>query len=171
MKKILLQIFPALFLLVCLSVHGQNRSTTAVPINITLVKGINLSTIKGDLNFGEIVTNSVASKMIKNPNDGVLIEVNGNPGRDVFVNYSNTILTVDEDLGTENTSLNFQPKLVASVDQEYIAPTTIESSSSVTLNNKDGFGKHYLWIGGEIEVNENSQHGNYQGTLTLTVSY
>jgi spore coat protein U-like protein len=169
MKKILLQIFPAIFLLVNLSVCGQSRSTSNVPISISVVKGINLTTIKGDLDFGEIVTNTVASKLVKEPSEGMLIEVNGNPGRNVFVHYTNTSLTV-EDSESAN-SLNFKPNIVASEDQNYTSPQKLEPSSSVTLNNKDGYGSHYFYLGGEIEVDQNSQHGNYQGTLTLTVSY
>lgn len=171
MKKILLQIFPALFFLVYISASAQVRSTANIPISISIVKGINLSTIKGDLDFGEIVTNTVASKMIKNPDDGMLIEVNGNPGRDVFVQYSNTTLTANNNISDDSGSLNFSPKLVSSAKQSYSETTPLQSSSHVTLENSNGYGKYYLWIGGEVELSDNSQHGNYQGTLTLTVSY
>jgi spore coat protein U-like protein len=170
MKKILLQIIPAL-LLVCLSAYGQNRGNLDIPINISLIKGINLTAIKGDLDFGEIVLNHASTKMVKTPNDGLLIEVNGNPGRNVFVDYSNSPLFKQGEESNEEGSLDFNPNLLASETSTTNNTTLLNSNSSLTLKNSNGLGKHYLWIGGEIDVDANSSHGSYQGTLTLTVSY
>ncbi len=171
MKKYFSSFLPAILFLGFISIQGQGRSTANIPINVSLLKGIQVSTLSGDLDFGEIVKSGVSSKLTKKPGEGVLIEVNGHPGKSVIVEYTNPLLANFDAVGINEPVINFNPVLTSSPDQNYIETSLLKSSSSMTLADNNGYGKQYIWVGGELEIDKDAPHGNYQGTLTLTISY
>ncbi|MCK5591636.1 MAG: hypothetical protein KAI72_06750, partial [Candidatus Pacebacteria bacterium] len=61
-------------------VNSQAKQNAQIDVRITLTKGLNLRTIQGDLNFGEIIQTGVSSNLVKTPNKGLVLEVNGSPG-------------------------------------------------------------------------------------------
>ena len=156
-------------------VNSQAKQNAQVDVRITLTKGLNLRTIQGDLNFGEIIQTGVSSNLVKTPNKGLVLEVNGSPGREVFVNYGN--VTLDNDNWTNNTGgvkglMTFSPIVEhTKANIIYSDATHISSGNAYPLEESSGDGLLYLWVGGEIDVTQSQPSGDYEGQFTVTVSY
>lgn len=156
-------------------VNSQVKKNAQVNVQISLVKGLNLHTVQGDLNFGEIVQTGVSSNLIKTPGKGLVLEVNGSPGKDVFVNYGN--VTLDNENWTKGTGgikglMTFSPIIEhTKANNTYSQAIPISSGNAYTLRESSGNGLLYLWIGGEIEVAQFQPSGDYEGQFNVTVAY
>jgi len=156
-------------------VNSQAKQNAQVDVWITLTKGLNLRTVQGDLNFGEIIQTGVSSNLIITPSKGLVLEINGSPGRDVFVNYGN--VTLDNENWTNGTGgvkgfMTFSPIVEhtkANIIYSDAAP--ISSGNAYPLEESSGDGLLYLWVGGEIDVAHSQPSGDYEGQFTVTVSY
>ncbi|MBN1299844.1 MAG: DUF4402 domain-containing protein [Melioribacteraceae bacterium] len=164
-------ILPAV-LLCFSSVHAQYRSEASIPISLKLTKGLNLSTIKGDLDFGEIISNQSLNAVAKDPQNGVLLQIAGHPGREVIVEFDQTLLSnsswVERNGGTLN-QIHFSPSVETGNTENYNETAIVSAGQSVKLEN--GSGKKYLWVGGELQLNSGTPQGDYSGNFTLTINY
>lgn len=169
MKYLKRVVLVLLFLVVAtLSINAQNRVVASADVRISVVKALQINKLQGDLSFGDFVQTGVSAKMERTPDKGILFEVNGNPGRDVTLDFENVSLGN----GSENNSLNFIPHLSQTKSNStYINPTEVHKGSSHKLENINGTGYLYLWVGGEIMVDKELSNGDYSGDFSVTVSY
>ena len=164
-------------LVLCFStnVFSQGKQNAVANVSISLVKSLNFRTVQGNLNFGEIVQTSTSSNLSIIPGKGLLLEVNGSPGKNVFVNYSDVTLNNEnwtDDKGGEKGLLTFSPKVEhTKANMNYSDATQISSGNAYPLEELNGDGLLYLWVGGEIDVEQSQPFGNYEGQFSVTVSY
>ena len=157
-------------ILVTSFVLGQSGKTASANISITIVNSLQINQIKGDLSFGELVVGSVSTKLAKTPNDGILFEVSGQAGRNVVVDYQNTILNSQSI--SNNSTIQFRPKVNTTFDsQDYSNATSVSAGGAYQLASNNGDGILYLWVGGEMDIDSKLQSGNYSGDFSVTVSY
>ena len=153
---------------------GQSNTTASANVSITLVKALQINQIKGDLSFGELVLGSVSTKLERTPDKGILFEVNGSAGRNVVVDYQNTLLnnrSVSEDTPIKS-SIQFTPQVNTTyTNSNYSNVKSISTGESHQLNDKDGDGVLYLWVGGKMDIDSELPSGNYSGEFAITVSY
>jgi len=156
-------------------IKSQAKHNAQVDVRISLIKGLNLRTVQGDLNFGEIIQTGVSSNLIKIPGNGLVLEVNGSPGKNVFVDYGDVTLNNDNwanGSGGVKGMMTFSPIIEhTKANMTYSDATSISSGNAYPLRNSSGDGLLYLWIGGEIDVAQTQPSGDYEGQFTVTVSY
>ncbi len=149
---------------------SQNNSNINIPITCKLIKGIQIEKLNGDLNFGEIVLQTNEFIETKTPSDGVVFKLKTEPYRNIFVNYSSIELL--NNYTNSSSSIFFVPTLVhTGKSSSYTNPIEIPNNSSLTVENENGTGILYLWLGGTLNVNPNSTEGNYSGILTINITY
>src|SRR5210317_1199459 len=89
---------------------GQSNTATA-DISITIIKALRINQVQGDLDFGDLVLSGSATTVERTPDQGILFSVSGTPGKNVVVDFQNTIL--DNAEAPENPSkksIEFIPK-------------------------------------------------------------
>ena len=152
-------------------------SATA-PVSINLKKALTISNIGGSLAFGDVVvTGALQTESITNAN-GANFLVTGHPNKDVTITYSDVTLTNDA-WNTTNGAVGNDATLTFAADMNHTGSTaTWAAGTSVStggdthaLVNDAGTGKLYLWVGGDIDVAADQNHGDYVGTLTVEVAY
>ena len=150
------------------SICAQSKGTAAANVRVSLVKALQVNKIQGDLSFGELILTGVAAKVERSPEKGVLFEINGHPGRNITLDFDKTILNAN----ASNKNLQFIPKINhTSNHAQYVNPTTVTKGSSYKLEDKNGNGYLYIWVGGEIDIDGNLPSGDYSGEFLVTVSY
>ncbi|MCF6268514.1 MAG: DUF4402 domain-containing protein [Melioribacteraceae bacterium] len=158
-------------ILVCSIALGQSNGTTTANVSITIVKALQVNQIQGDLAFGNLVQSGVSTKVERTPDKGILFEVSGSAGRNIVVDYQNTLLN-NQSVETNNNSIQFIPEVNHTYsNSNYNNPKTVLSGGSYQLSEKDGDGYLYLWIGGEMNINSELPSGSYSGAFAVTVSY
>ena len=149
-------------------IFAQGGNVAAASVNISIVKSLKINKIQGDLSFDNIALTGISTKVVCTPDKGVLFEVNGNPGRDVTVDFKNVLLNNSSD----DDQLSFIPKVAQTQSNtNYISPNEVTNGSSHQLENINGTGYLYLWVGGEIELDKSLSSGDYLGEFLVTVSY
>ncbi len=158
------------------SLFAQSSASLDEPVLISILKGLSMTKVGGDLDFGEYVITNNAQTITKTPDAGVNFEVTGFPGRAVTVTYAN--VTMDNNAwvaanGGTNGNLTFVPNVESTGgNNTYSGAANVISGGSVNLSNDgSGLGKLYLWVGGSIDVATTTEQGDYTGTFTLTVAY
>jgi hypothetical protein len=154
---------------------AQNHSLANAPIKVTIIKGLNINLVNGDLDFGELVQSGISTKVTKTPDKGIYLEVNGHPGHDVVIDYNNTTLSnkpwSDSYGGTEGNLL-FQPDVeYSNSEPDYLHTNPVVGGNSYSLSNSIDKTNLHLWIGGEIDIPQNQPSGDYSGHFVVTVSY
>jgi len=152
---------------------GQGSNATA-NVSVTIVKALQISQIQGDLDFGELVLGGVSTTLNRTPDQGILFAVNGSAGRDVVVDYQNTILNNQSDTpeNPANNSIKFVPRIKTTfANSSYSNAKPVLSGNSYQLENKDGYGLLYLWVGGEMDIDYELSSGDYSGEFSVSVSY
>ncbi len=157
------------------SIFAQSSASLDEPVLIQILKGLSMSKVGGDLDFGEYVLTSSNATATKTPDAGVNFEVTGFPGRAVTVTYANVLLSnsawVSANGGT-NDNLTFVPNVESTLgNSTYSGASSVVSGGTVNLTNDGGIGKLYLWVGGAIDIDASTEQGDYTGTFTLTVAY
>jgi len=161
-----------LLLIICIimpiSMYGQGKTTASANIGISIIKALQISQVQGSLTFGELVQTGVATSVERTPDKGILFEVNGNSGREITFDFENT--TLNNSVG--NKILSFVPNIAHTQNSSnYTNPTTVLKGSSHKLEDINGTGYLYLWVGGKIDVDKNLPAGDYSGEFLVTVSY
>ena len=164
-----------IMLCICTQLYSQAKQIGVASVKISLVKSLNLRTVQGDLNFGEINQTGSASNLSISPSEGLLFEVNGSPGKNVFVNYSYVTLNNEQwtnSIGGEKGLMKFSPKVEhTKANMNYSDATQISSGNAYSLHESSGDGLLYLWVGGKIHIAQSQPLGNYEGQFSVTVSY
>lgn len=160
------------FLLLCNfalsgAINAQN-GTVSANVRIKLVKALEVQKVHGDLYFGELVLTGASAKVEKTPDQGVLFQISGQPGKNVTIDFGSPLLTAEN----SNKNLEFIPTVNhTGNNSQYVNPITVIKGTSYKLVNNQGTGSLYLWVGGEIDVDGTMPYGDYSGQFPVTVSY
>lgn len=163
-------------ILVSASIFAQASANASATVMAQLKKGLSISNVNGDLDFGEIIlTAGTADSDAITPDNGVQFEVIGHPNKDVTITFSDVTLDNDTWVG-ENGGTSDQMTFTPDVEHTgsnstYTTGTTITSGNAYTLQNVSGDGYLYLWLGGSIAWDAAQEHGDYTGTFEVTVAY
>ncbi len=158
----------AVYVMLPCSVFAQGSNNAVASVNISIVKSLKINKIEGDLLFDDIALTGSSTKIIRTPDKGVLFEVNGNPGRDVTFDFKNVLLNNSSD----DNQLRFTPKVAQTQSNtNFVSPQKVINGSSHKLEDVNGTGYLYLWVGGEIDLDRNLSSGNYSGEFLVSVSY
>ena len=152
---------------------GQGRTASA-NVRVTIVKAIQISEIQGDLDFGELVLSGVSTTVERTPDQGILFAVNGSSGRNIVIDYQNTLLKNINEIPDKPliNSIQFIPRINTTyADQNYSNPESVSNGGSYQLKDKDGDGIIYLWVGGEMDIDSQLASGDYSGEFSVSVSY
>jgi hypothetical protein len=156
--------------------YAQNGSTISENINFTVVNGLSLKQIGGNIDFGEVIaTDSKQWKTIK-ANNGARFVVTGFANRKVTINYTRRVTLNNSEwinkYGGNNGTMRFISHVRRTGNKStYTNPKRVRSGRRYRLENSNGIGKLYLWVGGRIRINANQPQGEYVGTFTITVAY
>ena len=157
------------------SVFAQSSASANANVLASLKKGLSITNNTGDLNFGNIVLTGSATTETKTPDAGVQFEVVGHPGKSVAVTFANVTLLNDAWVATNggnNDNLIFTPDVdETGGSSSYSSANNVTSGNSIALQNINGLGYLYLWLGGSIAVKANQEQGDYVGTFTMNVAY
>lgn len=157
------------------SIYAQSFASLDEPVLIQLKKGLSLSKVNGDLDFGEYILTTSNETLNKTSEEGVNFEVTGHPNRAITVNFADVTLNNSAWVGVNggtNGNLTFLPDVESTGSSStYTGASTVITGGSVNLVNDGGIGKLYLWVGGDIDVATTTNQGDYVGTFTLSVAY
>ncbi len=173
-KKICLIIY---FLLIFGEV-GSAQSVGAISENIKLLvtKGLSLKKIGGNIDFGDVIaTNSKQWRTIK-PNNGARFVVTGYANRKVTINYTRNVTLNNNkwvnDFGGSKSNMRFISHVRRTgKNSSYTNPRRVRNGRRYKLENSNGIGKLYLWVGGRIKIKANQPEGKYIGIFSITVAY
>ncbi len=160
-----------LFILCGFSV-AQSSANASAGIKIRLIKGLNIKTEKGNLDFGEIILPAQNKMLIKSPDKGLRFTLKGQPEKSVMFTFQKAILKrIQENKRLDNV-LQFKPLIVRTNEKtNFFEPTPILNGQFYKLQNQKGEGRMYIWVGGKLKLTDNPIPGDYQGTFTLSVAY
>jgi hypothetical protein len=160
------------------SIFAQSNASATSTIKAQLKKGLSISNLNGNLDFGEIVVTASA----QNPNianaSGVEFEVVGHPAKNITITFAGINLTnnawVTANGGT-NSTIAFTPSVESTGGSiTYASPASVSSGNVIPLvatSPVSGLGKLYLWLGGSLAIASGQAQGDYTGTFTMTVAY
>ncbi len=129
---------------------------------------LSITATAGELDFGEIILTGSNFTTSINPFSGKLFIVNGQPGRDITVGFSNSMLNNNNwvsSFGGQLGSLEFIP------DVRLNDNAIVLNGDSHTLIIAGGSGELVLNVGGSIDIQSDQPPGNYEGQFTITVAY
>lgn len=172
MKTLLTFLFATVF---TFSVFAQSTANSSATVTASLIKGLSISQVGGNLDFGEIMlTGSVQTPTIAS-NNGASFKVIGHPGKSITVTFGTVSLTNDAWVtanGGTNASLLFTPSVSQTgSSSSYTGPSAVTSGNVVPLVNVSGDGNLYVWVGGSLAIASSQAQGDYTGTFTLSVAY
>ena len=155
-------------------IYCQQSNAVAV-VSVQLIKGLGTQTVGGNLNFGSIVLSGSSSTVNKNPGDGIELRLSGHPDKNIILTYQPAEISnfqwVSQNGGEEST-LTFTPEIEqTSGNSTYTNAVPVISGDSYTLQNSDGEGIMFIWVGGNIQISDNQPAGNYSGTFQINISY
>ncbi len=173
MKRLTLTLIAILFTAGIIS--AQSSASATATVLAQLKKGLSITQISGNLNFGEIILNGSAQNQSILPSAGVLFRVIGHPNKSVTITFGNVNLNNNDWVSTNggtNGTMVFTPVVKhTGSSSTYNNPNDVASGNSYNLVNVSGDGYLYLWVGGSIAIAANQPHGDYTGTFNITVAY
>jgi hypothetical protein len=161
------------------SLFAQSSVTEGVTVTAKLTRGISVANVgNGTVDFPEIVLAGSATSQSITPGsaEGVNLAITAHPDRDVSISFANASLTNNAwagPLSAPTGSLTFVPNIEhTGTSSSYGgSPVTLTSGNAYTASNVTGNGMLYLWIGGDINIAADQAHGDYTGSLSITVAY
>lgn len=173
MKRLILSIIVLSFI-ASLS-YAQSSASATATVLAQLKKGLSISLVGGNLNFGEIILNGSPQSPSINPSSGANFRVIGHPNKNIVITFNSVTLDnnawVSSNGGTNGTMV-FSPVVKhTGSSSTYESASDVTSGNSYTLVNVSGDGYLYLWIGGSLSIAANQPHGDYTGTFSITVAY
>ncbi|MCX7610076.1 MAG: DUF4402 domain-containing protein [Ignavibacterium sp.] len=173
MKRLIL----TAFILSCISsfIYAQSSASATATVLAQLKKGLSVSLIGGNLNFGEIILNGSPQTPSIAPASGANFRIIGHPNKNVVISFSN--VTLDNNAwvssnGGSNGTMVFTPVVKhTGSSSTYSSASDVVSGNSYNLVNVTGDGYLYLWVGGSLSIAANQPHGDYTGTFSITVAY
>jgi hypothetical protein len=168
-KILLLLVVPVTF------IYSQSSGNAVAVVSAKLIKGLGTQSIGGNLNFGDIVLTNSSSTIYKNPDEGMEIKISGHPEKNIILTYQPIEINNSQWVavnGGEEGALSFTPEIEhTSGNASYTNASPVVSGGTYTLQNSDGEGIMYIWIGGNIQINDNQPAGNYSGVFQINISY
>ena len=159
-------------------VYAQIFSTSLdFPISMNVQNSLTISKVKGELDFGEVLSTPISQSLTIDPEFGVLFEVIGISRERIMVDYTaNVILNnynwVSLNPLSEPDDLTFTPDVrQTGARSTYINSTNLRNGKRIRLSNDNGIGKLYIWVGGDLVINPNQKAGEYEGSFNITVTY
>ena len=158
------------------TLYAQASASATAAVAAQLSKGLAVSNVGGNLDFGEtILTGGASSPSITNQN-GANFEVLGHPNRNVTITFNTVNLTNDawntSMGGGVNDVLVFTPTMdETGSSAAYAGAVAVISGNTLPLPNVTGTGTLYLWVGGSIAIGAAQEHGDYVGTFQVDVAY
>ncbi len=155
--------------------YAQSSANATATVLAQLKKGLSVSLIGGNLNFGEIILNGSPQTPTIAPASGATFRVIGHPNKNVVISFNN--VTLDNNAwvssnGGSNGTMVFTPVVKhTGSSSSYNSPADVTSGNSYSLVNVSGDGYLYLWVGGSLSIAANQPHGDYTGTFSVTVAY
>lgn len=159
------------------TLFAQSSASASANVTAQLKKGLSITNLSGDLNFGEIIVASSAQTPFIAPASGVRFEVSGHPSKNVTINFSGVTLNNNEwvtAFGGTNGTLLFTPSVEhTGGSSTYSGAASVSDGNSVALVHLAGSGTGYLylWLGGSLAIAADQPQGDYTGTFTMTVAY
>ncbi len=145
-------------------VYSQvGTSTIDIPISISVTSSLSISRVSGDLDFGEVLSTSSTQTLTRDPEFGVLFEVNGIARERITVDYSNSVVLDNLNWVSSNGSgveddLLFTPNVRHTGRRStYTFPIDLRDGRRIRLRNDNGTGKLFIWVGGDLEVKAKSK--------------
>lgn len=165
-------IFSILFFLVSSTkLLGQDNETMNISVQASLKRGISVISKVNILDFGEIILSNSPITIDKSPQDGLKFMVISHPEKPVLINYDFVQLTSTEN-NSASSGVIFIPKVYhTGVSSEFINPIEVLSGNYYQPQSQADEGILNLWIGGTLQINQQSLQGNYSGTFTITIAY
>jgi len=167
--------FLFLLLFVTTNSYAQHNPQASSIVRVSLVKGIQVNQISGNLDFGEIIQPTTQTTIRKSPDNGVVFLLNSHLNKNVSVQYSSSTLSNSgwvNGYGGSTASLTFNPEVVhTGSNSVFQNPIEIISGNSYTPPTSAGIASMNIWVGGSIEIIPNQPQGDYSGTFTITLTY
>lgn len=172
MKKIsYLTLFIIIFMR--LNLIAQNNETIQVQVQASLVLGISVISTNNEINFDEIILSGSQMSITKSPVDGLRFKIISHPEKPVMISFENSQLQPEFSANINSPSnLLFIPKIVHTGNKtEFVNPVEVTSDVYYQPANQAGEGILNLWVGGSLLIEPQVSHGNYSGTIIITVAY
>jgi hypothetical protein len=142
---------------------AQSSAQSSANVKIQVKKGLSITNLDGDLNFGEVILTGNPQVETITPDNGVNFEIIGHPSKSVMITYTADLLS-----GGGSTDLTFSPDFKHTAENtSYSSPLDVVSGNSYALG---AAGKLYLWLGGSVDV-EAAEEIDYTGAFNVTVAY
>lgn len=156
-----------------LKLIAQNSETLHVQVQASLIRGISVINNNNEIDFGEIILSGSPISISKSPENGLKFKIISHPEKPVMISFENSQLQPDGSLDpTLSSNLTFIPKVVhTGINSEFINPIDVSSGIYYQPVNQSGEGILNLWVGGSLLVEPQALHGNYSGTVIITVAY
>ncbi len=148
----------------------QPSVNSSATIKVKLIKSLKIEKVKGNLNFGEVILNGAGQNLLKNPADGIEFLILGHPEKEAVVSYQPALLYPDNQ-NTANTLLFLPAVFETGNNINFTTPQNVKNGTAVHLENDDGTGVTFIWVGGKINVKANQPEGDYKGIFTISVAY
>lgn len=148
-----------------------------IPVSVSITNSLSINRVSGDLDFGEVLSTASSQTLTRDPELGVLFEVNGISRERITVDYSNNVVLDNHNWVSFNGSgieddLLFTPNVRHTGRRStYTSSRNLRDGRRIRLRNNNGTGKLFIWVGGELEINPNQNAGEYEGTFNITVAY
>lgn len=152
---------------------AQNNETLHVQVRASLVRGISIISNNNEIDFGEIILSGSPISISKSPENGLKFKIISHPEKPVMISFENSQLQPDgSSNSTSSSNLTFIPKAVhTGINSEFINPVVVSSGIYYQPVDQSGEGILNLWVGGSLLVEPKASHGNYSGTVIITVAY
>ena len=152
----------------------QSVSTQA-NASANLIKPLSITSLSGEINFGEIILTGTSTVQNLSPQYGRIFKVDGHPNKLITVTFSSITLSNviwTSIYGGTSGTMVFVPNVVhTAASAGYENPVNVVSGNSYSLVSSGGTGLLYLWVGGNINIASSQPQGDYTGTFNVTVSY
>ncbi|WP_424493593.1 DUF4402 domain-containing protein [Salinimicrobium sp. GXAS 041] len=157
-----------LFALITGTTFAQNSSNASAEVNAEIVSPLKI-TSSGALNFGKIASTTSAGDVTVTPGNSRTI------GKDMIV-PGNTTTTVPTFTVTKEEGLTYKVVTGSEIlkiqggDEDDAATIKIKDITT-SLESNSGQSDDTFTMGGTLEIAAEQAPGNYQGKVSVTVSY
>lgn len=152
---------------------SQNNINVSINVTASVKKGISVINENNAIDFGEIVLSGSSMEIYKAPQEGYKFKIISHPSKPIMINYSPIQLSPIENLESPSQNfLVFVPKVFhTSSNPDFSNPIEVQSGVYYNPANQSGVGVLNMWVGGTLQINQNSLKGDYTGTLSITITY
>lgn len=157
----------ALLLLLPFLGFSQIGSSVQISVSATVVSEspVEIITITNMvIDTEEIIENEIFISPLNNPNAG-LFQIIGMPNSQIRINYNKNV-TIFSDDNSGSVRVNYE----LSYYHEKIQTASYAFSTDEQVLEFDETGIYYIWVGGNINLN-NAVSGTYSGQFSIEIEY